>query len=262
MKHHRRRRRRGQGGHGTHTGPIWNPAIAKPWGDIIPAFDYYNDQGDAQHYPGSTHPAGNAILADDCTTQIAIPAKPVPTPPTCSADGSLTLVNGDALHLDRQQALGLRRHAHRDCDGRRGLRVHERQDDRDLQRRGRGCHERLQGRRSSRRPSTQPTCTGPGTSSPGSITPGTSAHVTYSLNGTVVTATTQAPYTFSADERLGHRGNGLTATYTVTLVPAGDCLTEVIPVAPNVDAVDVHRSWDAQRPGHHAGRHRRDHLLA
>jgi hypothetical protein len=36
-------------GHGTHTGPIYP---TPGWGDIIPPFDYNNDQGGSSHYPG------------------------------------------------------------------------------------------------------------------------------------------------------------------------------------------------------------------
>jgi hypothetical protein len=35
-------------GHGSHTGPIYPE---DGWGDIIPPFDYNNDQGGTSHYP-------------------------------------------------------------------------------------------------------------------------------------------------------------------------------------------------------------------
>jgi large repetitive protein len=47
-------------GHGTHTGPIWDPTLKaqhKDWGDIIPAFG---------NYPGLNVPGGQTILDNHC----------------------------------------------------------------------------------------------------------------------------------------------------------------------------------------------------
>jgi LPXTG-motif cell wall-anchored protein len=81
----------------------------------------------------------------------------------------------------------------------------------------------------------QPVCTGPGTSSPGSFDlPESTDVVTYTTEGDVVTATTHAPYLFSATEGWTISEDRLTATYTVTFTSAGDCLVEVVPVLPTV----------------------------
>jgi hypothetical protein len=53
------------GGHGDHTGPIFDPSVPKQdgWGDIIPAFDF----GPGEQYPGMNLTAdGQAILAANC----------------------------------------------------------------------------------------------------------------------------------------------------------------------------------------------------
>ena len=45
-------------GHGSHVGPIWNPALKSPgggntaWGDIIPPFSYMGTDGATQYFPG------------------------------------------------------------------------------------------------------------------------------------------------------------------------------------------------------------------
>ena len=53
--------------HDHHNGPVFD-GETKPWGDIIPAFDY----GDGQHYAGKNIAAGQAILDNGCK----IPAEP------------------------------------------------------------------------------------------------------------------------------------------------------------------------------------------
>ena len=205
------------------------------WGDIIPAFHYYDGTGTLQQYAGLNIPAGNAVLAADCTFQIAIPAKPVPTPPTCSADGSLTLVDGEHYTWsDTKQPGAVGTHTvtataaegYVFTNGKTTVTytvvvegaTHD-------------CAVRLVA------PTvTQPVCTGPGTSSAGQITlPADTADVTYSLNGTVVAATTHTPNKFRATTGWVVAGNGLTATYTVTFTDPGSCLTTVTPVAPSVE---------------------------
>ena len=224
-------------GHGSHTGPIWNPTLKAnhvTWGDIIPAFPYYDDHGTLKQFAGLNTPAGNAVLAADCTFRIAIPAKPVPTPPTCSADGSLTLVDGEHYTWsDTKQPGFVGTHTvtataaegYVFTNGRTTVSytvvVEGATND---------CAVRLVA------PTvTQPVCTGPGTSSVGQITlPADTAEVTYTVNGTVVTATTHTPNRFSATTGWVVAGNGLTATYSVSFTSAGDCLVEVVPVAPQV----------------------------
>jgi len=50
-------------GHGTHTGPVFFPDIEEPWGDIIPPFEY----GDNESFPGLNWDAdGQAIYFNDC----------------------------------------------------------------------------------------------------------------------------------------------------------------------------------------------------
>jgi LPXTG-motif cell wall-anchored protein len=223
-------------GHGTHTGPIWNPTLKAQktqWGDIIPAFDYYNDKGELKHFAGINTPEGNSILAADCTLQIAIPAKPVPTSPTCSAGGSLTLVDGDNYSWsDNKQPGYVGTHtvtATADqgfvfTNGHKTVTYSV-----EVKGATNDCKVDLVA------PTVeQPACTGPGTSSPGSITPGTSAHVTYVLNGTVVTATT--PKTgYKLGTATGWQpGPGGTATYTVHFTDPGTCLVKVVPVDPQV----------------------------
>ncbi len=169
----------------------------------------------------------------DCRTRIDIPAEPKPTAPTCSTNGSLTLVNGDHYTwADSKQPSDPGTH-HVTATAADGFVFTNGKTtvsyDVEVLGATNDCAVELVA------PTVvQPQCTGPGTSSSGSITPNTSAHVTYVLNGTVVTATTQAPYKFSATTGWVIAGNGLTATYTVTLVPAGDCLTVVVPVVPDV----------------------------
>ncbi len=83
----------------------------------------------------------------------------------------------------------------------------------------------------------QPVCTGPGTSAPGSFTvPEDSELVSYTVEGDVVTATTQAPYRFTAAQGWTVSEDGLSATFTVVFTPAGDCLVEAVPVEPVVEA--------------------------
>ena len=232
-------------GHGDHTGPIWNPTLNAPdkWGDIIPAFDYYDDDGDLQHFDGLNYNAeGKQVLADGCTFQIAVPVKPVPTPPTCSADGSLTLHDGenytwtsvDDVQITKPPAqLTVGTHTVTASanigffftNGKKTVSY-----DVVVEGATNDCKVTLVA------PTvTQPKCTEQGTSSPGSFTlPADTADVTYSRDGMVVTATTHVPNKFSATDGWDIAANGLSATYTVTYVPAGDCLTEVIPVAPDV----------------------------
>jgi serine protease len=82
---------------------------------------------------------------------------------------------------------------------------------------------------------TEPVCTGPGTSSDGVVTlPASTETVTYSVKGDVVTATTQAPYRFTATPGWVVAEDGLTATYTVTFTSPGDCLVDATPVPPTV----------------------------
>jgi hypothetical protein len=53
------------GGHGDHTGPVFDPSLTKQdgWGDIIPPFDF----GPGEQYAGmNMTPAGQAILAAGC----------------------------------------------------------------------------------------------------------------------------------------------------------------------------------------------------
>lgn len=50
-------------GHGTHTGPVFFPGILEQWGDIIPPFEY----GDNESFPGLNWDAdGQAIYFNDC----------------------------------------------------------------------------------------------------------------------------------------------------------------------------------------------------
>jgi LPXTG-motif cell wall-anchored protein len=171
--------------------------------------------------------------SQDCRTQIPIPAEPRPTPPTCSTDGSLTLVNGDHYTWSDNKAPNVVGTHTVTATAAQGFVFTNGKTTQtytvEVLGATNNCSVELVA------PTVvQPRCTGPGTSSPGSITPGTSAHVTYVLNGTVVTATTQVPYAFSPTSGWVLSGDHRTATYTVTLIPAGDCLTEVIPVVPDV----------------------------
>ena len=80
---------------------------------------------------------------------------------------------------------------------------------------------------------TQPTCE----VQQGSFTlPANTASVTYSKDGNTVTATTAAPYIFSATTGWTISPDGRTATYQVTYTPAQGCVAAVIvtPVAPTV----------------------------
>jgi hypothetical protein len=69
----------GPNGHGTHTGPVWNPTLKAQhikWGDIIPPFDY--GKNGQSHYPGLNWPDGQVIFDAGCT----VVAPPTSTPPT------------------------------------------------------------------------------------------------------------------------------------------------------------------------------------
>ena len=73
---------------------------------------------------------------------------------------------------------------------------------------------------------TQPTCDNP----QGSFTtPKSTDTVTYSSNGNVVTAMTQAPYTFSATQGWTITNSGHTATYTVTYTTLDNCPAPLTP---------------------------------
>jgi hypothetical protein len=79
----------GPNGHGTHTGPIWNPTLKAQhikWGDIIPPFDY--GKNPVQHFPGLNWTAeGIAIFENGCqipagTSSSTPPSSPATTPPS------------------------------------------------------------------------------------------------------------------------------------------------------------------------------------
>ena len=74
-------------GHGTHTGPIYPTA---DWGDIIPAFEYNNDNGGTSTFAGlNWHGHGQAIFDGGCLV-VLVPIQPpepeesttTSTPPT------------------------------------------------------------------------------------------------------------------------------------------------------------------------------------
>ncbi len=62
------------GGHLTHTGPVFPAA---DWGDIIPPYDYVDENGKAQVFPGyNWSPEGQAIWELGCTPGLK-PLKPI-----------------------------------------------------------------------------------------------------------------------------------------------------------------------------------------
>src|SRR5579871_1523075 len=62
------------GGHLNHTGPIY-PAAG--WGDIIPPYDYVDQNGVSQTFPGyNWSPSGQAILQNGCTPHEEQPLRP------------------------------------------------------------------------------------------------------------------------------------------------------------------------------------------
>jgi len=55
------------GGHSGHNGPIWYPGITEAWGDIIPEFRYFDENGNVKVYPGKNNTEyGLSILANGC----------------------------------------------------------------------------------------------------------------------------------------------------------------------------------------------------
>ncbi len=172
----------------------------------------------------------------DCRTKIDIPAAPVPTAPTCSVGGSLTLPSTDGLHYtwsDDKAADAVGDHT-LTATADKGYVFSD----------GATTHtftvSVLGATNDCAAPLVDPTvtqsvCTGPGTSSDGVITlPASTEIVTYSVKGDVVTATTQAPYRFTATTGWVVAEGGLTATYTVTFTSPGDCLVDATPVPPTV----------------------------
>jgi serine protease len=77
----------------------------------------------------------------------------------------------------------------------------------------------------------QATCTGPGTSTQPVITPATTEHVTYAVNGNVVTATPDKGYALGASAGWTIDSETGVGTYTVTLVTP-DCTVTVTVVDP------------------------------
>jgi len=74
---------------------------------------------------------------------------------------------------------------------------------------------------------TQPTCTSP----QGSFTtPSSTTTVVYTATGSTITATTKAPYTFSASTGWVIASGGRSATYTVTYTAPANCPVEQAPV--------------------------------
>jgi len=74
---------------------------------------------------------------------------------------------------------------------------------------------------------TQPTCTSP----QGSFTtPSSTTTVVYTATGSTITATTKAPYTFSASTGWLIASGGRSATYTVAFTPPLNCPVEQAPV--------------------------------
>ncbi len=167
---------------------------------------------------------------------IPVPAQPVPSAPTCSVDGSLTLVDGEHYTWDGPNTLGV------------GTHLVTATTDEGFYFTGLGTQVTYWVTvlpRTNDCPVTpvdptitaQPVCTGPGTSAPGSFTvPEDSELVSYTVEGDVVTATTQAPYRFTAAQGWTVSEDGLSATFTVVFTPAGDCLVEAVPVEPVVEA--------------------------
>ena len=83
-------------------------------------------------------------------------------------------------------------------------------------------------------PSVQPaTCTGPGTSTEPVITPATTEHITYTVNGNVVTATPDKGYELGAAEGWTIDPETGVGTFTVTLVTP-DCTVQVTVVDPTI----------------------------
>ncbi len=58
-------------GHAEHTGPVWDSTLKAQhikWGDIIPPFDYLDNNNQSAHFPGyNWTTAGQAIYANDCS---------------------------------------------------------------------------------------------------------------------------------------------------------------------------------------------------
>lgn len=86
----------GPNGHGSHTGPVFDPAGGKnqpAWGDIIPSFVYVQAGSNQEiTYPGLNVPAGQAILDAGCVVVAPQPSgstTPTPTPtPSASISGT------------------------------------------------------------------------------------------------------------------------------------------------------------------------------
>lgn len=95
-------------GHNGHNDPLWNILMTKKdkWGDIIPPFDYYNDEDEVVSYPGLNYTdEGKAILENNCQ-----PVKPeeyvlctVETDPVDVGDWSVWMpVPGDSTQEFRE----------------------------------------------------------------------------------------------------------------------------------------------------------------
>lgn len=83
-------------GHADHTGPIWAPGMKDDkveWGDIIPPFDYVDENGRTQHFAGLNYSDyGAAWLANDCRVPISATVDKVND------------ANGDATFTDDETA--------------------------------------------------------------------------------------------------------------------------------------------------------------
>lgn len=97
----------GGNGHGTHTGPVFDPNGGKKqpaWGDIIPPFDYGTNP--VQHYPGLNWPGGQAIFDANCvvaglpTDTATVTDSVPPTDPTSSGVAPTDVTSGGIAPTD------------------------------------------------------------------------------------------------------------------------------------------------------------------
>jgi hypothetical protein len=97
----------GGNGHGTHTGPVFDPNGGKgqpAWGDIIPPFDYGTNP--VQHYPGLNWPGGQAIFDNNCvvpgapTDTASVTDSVAPTEITSSGVAPTDITSGDVPPTD------------------------------------------------------------------------------------------------------------------------------------------------------------------
>jgi LPXTG-motif cell wall-anchored protein len=181
----------------------------------------------------ATFDAGNLSPTNDCPVT---PELPTITPPTCSASGSIVLpadtetvsysLEGNVVTATTHapfQFIGVPDGWTVSTDGLTATQTF------DVAGPTNDCAAQL-----ADPVVTQPTCT-----TQGSIElPESTETVSYSLEGNVVTATTQAPFVFTETSGWQIAEDGLTATFTVEFVTPEGCPTTVVvtPVAPTITA--------------------------